>query len=265
MLMAAPVQNNNGSLLASGIGALGSVGSSLLSGIFNYASMAKQNEYAKDLMRYQWENFASPRAQAQAMAAAGINPAVAFGQGGSGFTSTPSPTMPSSSPPSMAGMMDIAGFVKAMAEAKKAGLESVGQQLENELAKQSFNERLKSFALQNNLSQEQINNLQQEWNKTTAEINALSTDRELKQLELDKYPELVSSILRQYKDRHNLDHQQFEALKEQLPVILNKLKAEEKILNVDADIAGSYKETMANLGIVGQAIQILTKLVGIFK
>ena len=60
MLMSAPVQNNNGSLLASGIGALGSVGSSLLSGVFNYASMAKQNEYAKDLMRYQWENFAFP-------------------------------------------------------------------------------------------------------------------------------------------------------------------------------------------------------------
>ena len=206
--MSAPVQNNNGSLLASGVGALGSVGSSLLSGIFNYASMAKQNEYAKDLMRYQWENFASPRAQAQAMAAAGINPAVAFGQGGSGFTSTPSPTMPSSSPPSMAGMMDIAGFVKAMAEAKKAGLESVGKDLENQYLQATQAERIRQVALQNHFTEEQTTKVIQEWNKTIGEINVLQKDAEIKQIDLDKHKELVNSIINHYVSQKNLNDEQ---------------------------------------------------------
>ena len=117
-------------VISSGIGALGSLGSSFLNGVFNRNSMKSQIEASKELMNYQWDKFQSPRAQVNSLASAGINPAVALGQGGSGFTATPSAAMPSSVPPQIGGIQDIAGFVKAMAEAKKAGLESVGQELQ---------------------------------------------------------------------------------------------------------------------------------------
>ena len=260
MPMSAPVQSNNGSLLASGIGALGSLGSSILNGAFNYLSMDKQQEMAKDLMNYQWEHFQSPKAQAQAMAAAGINPAVAFGQGGSGFTATPSPTMPSSSPPSFGGMTDIAGFVKAMAEAKKAGLESVGQDLENQYLQATQAERIRQIGLQNKFTEEQTTKVIQEWNKTIGEINVLQKDAEIKQIDLDKHKELVNSIINHYVSQKNLNDEQANSIKLQLPIILNKLKAEEKILNVDADIAESFKGTMSQLGIVGDVIKIIGQI-----
>ena len=53
--------------------------------------MQSQIDASKDLMKFEWDNFKSPKAQVSALAAAGLNPAVALGQGGSGFSATPSP------------------------------------------------------------------------------------------------------------------------------------------------------------------------------
>ena len=120
--MAAPVLLNP-QVVASGIGALGSLGSSFLNGMFNRSAMKDQIEASKELMDYQWDKFQSPLAQVNALAHAGINPSVALGQGGSGFTATPSASMPTSVPPQIGGISDIASFVKAMAEAKKADVD----------------------------------------------------------------------------------------------------------------------------------------------
>ena len=105
-------------VVASGVGAIGSLASSFLNGAFNRSSIASQVEASKDLMKYQWDNFMSPRAQVNSMAAAGINPAVALGQGGTGFSASPSVGMPSSSPPQISGISDIGSFASAIALTK---------------------------------------------------------------------------------------------------------------------------------------------------
>lgn len=118
--MSAPIDLNPKSvLLSSGIGALGSLGSAVLGGILNRSNMAAQVEKSKELMQYQWDHFQSPKAQVNALAAAGLNPAVALGQGGSGFTATPSAAMPTSQPVPVPDIGTIGQFVQAMAMAKK--------------------------------------------------------------------------------------------------------------------------------------------------
>lgn len=119
--MAAPKQDSS-QLVASGIGALGSIGSTILNGILNRDSMDRQVAASKELMDYEWDKFKSPRAMVGALAAAGINPAVAFGNN-SGAVATPSPVMPSSSVPQLGIVPDVATFVKAMVEAKKANVD----------------------------------------------------------------------------------------------------------------------------------------------
>lgn len=149
--MAAPLLLNP-QVLASGIGAIGSLGSSLLGGLMNRNNMAKQVQASKDLMDYEWEKYKSPSAQVNALAAAGINPAVALGQGGSGFTATPSPVMPTAPnfvPPSIGDvssfMLALANAKKMEADAKKAGVETKNIEVETQ-AKQFDLELSKIFA-----------------------------------------------------------------------------------------------------------------------
>ena len=111
--MAAPILSNP-QVISSGIGALGSLGSSFLGGILNQKNMDSQVQRSKELMKYQWDNFQSPKAQVSALAAAGINPAVALGQGGSGFSATPSASMPTSQAIPVPQIGDVGQFVFAI-------------------------------------------------------------------------------------------------------------------------------------------------------
>ena len=269
--MSAPVQNNNGSLLASGIGALGSVGSSFLSGILNYASMAKQNEYAKDLMRYQWENFASPRAQAQAMAAAGINPAVAFGQGGSGFTATPSPTMPSSSPPSMAGMMDIAGFVKAMAEAKKAGLESTAQEMQNQITSATMADAIKAVGLKNSWTESEITKIDQEVSKMTGELNLMHTQAELNQKQIEWFDKVQTAEINKLKASAayenamaGLSGSQKKLLDDTLEDLKKYANYNQQYLEKMVALLDKYGDAQAIVGMISQVVSSASDFIGNF-
>lgn len=250
-------------IIASGIGAIGSLGSTFLNGMFNRDSMDRQVQASKDLMKYEWDNFKSPRAQVGALASAGINPAVAFGSN-SGAIATPTPVMPQSIPPQF-DFSSIGSFVKAMADAKKAGLESVAQNLENTFIERTLEDRVKAAALANDFTEEQIVKTQQEVSKIVADQNVLRHEAEIKRIDAEKHKDLLDWQIQRYRDEHNLDKQQFDALKEQLPVILDKLKHEEEILDVDASIAQGYKSSMAQLGVVGDAIKIIMNLVKIFK
>ena len=66
------------------IGAGAAFGLAGLNQAMNRENMSYQTAQAKELMRYQYDNFMSPYAQAKSYADAGISPAQAFGSGGSG-------------------------------------------------------------------------------------------------------------------------------------------------------------------------------------
>ena len=69
-----------------------------LNNIVNRSNMDYQVEQAKQLAKYQWDNFQSYPAQVRSMIKAGLNPSALLGQGGSGTTASPSINMPTSSP-----------------------------------------------------------------------------------------------------------------------------------------------------------------------
>ena len=76
-------------------------------------------------MKYQWDNFSSPSAQARSYAAAGFNPAAALGNGN--ITSS-SPSAPSVTSPQFSlgieNLSELGSFMKSVADAKKAGVDT---------------------------------------------------------------------------------------------------------------------------------------------
>ena len=105
--------------------ALISTGAGLINNLFAKEALRDQVSAQKDLMDYQWKNFASPLAQAQSYAAAGFNPAVAMGNGN--ITSMqPSASAPTAPVYSLGvdNLDTIGNFIRSVAEAKKAGVDT---------------------------------------------------------------------------------------------------------------------------------------------
>lgn len=120
-------------LIGAGVAAGGSLLNTGLNALFNGTNKSNarySQELQKDLMDYQWSKYGSPKAQAQAYAEAGFNPAVAFGQGGL------SAAQPSVKAPEVASTgnvvtpMDITNDILALAQAKKAGVETKNLEIE---------------------------------------------------------------------------------------------------------------------------------------
>lgn len=148
------------------LGALAFGGGAALNSWAN--SQNRENaEYSLDLqkrlMDYEWKNFNSPKAQAQSLAEAGVNPAVAFGQGGFGRGVSPSGSAPelAQSDIGLSGQ-DFANTILALSQAKKAGSESAGVELDNIVKKNTLDEQIKSVALANHWTSEQTAKVTQE-------------------------------------------------------------------------------------------------------
>lgn len=252
-------------VVASGVGALGSIGSSFLNAAFNRSAMKDQLAASKELMDYQWQKFQSPLAQVNSLAAAGINPAVALGQGGSGFTATPSAAMPTSVPPQIGGISDLGSFVKALAEAKKANLEGVGKQLENTFNEQTLSDRVKAVGLQNRWTESNIVKVDQEISKIVADINVLQHDAEIRRIDAEKHSELIDKTIASYVAANNLSNQQANEIRTLLPEKLNQLQNQNIIQGVEADIQSDYGGTIKSLGVVGQVLNVISNLIKALK
>lgn len=252
-------------VVASGIGALGSIGSSFLNAAFNRSAMNDQIAASKELMDYQWQKYQSPLAQVNALAAAGINPAVALGQGGSGYTATPSAAMPTSVPPQIGGISDLGSFVKALADAKKANLEGVGKQLENQFNEQTLNDRVHSVALENAWTAANTMKVNQEISKIVADINVLQYDADLRKIDAEKHAELIDKTIASYVAANNLNNAQAKEIKQLLPEKLNQLKNQNIIQGVEANIQSDYGGTIKSLGVVGQVLNVISNLIKALK
>ena len=257
------------------LGLLGAAGGQVIGSVANSIignQQAKSNaQYSmnmqKDLLDYQWEKFGSPKAQLDSYAQAGINPIVALGQGSvrGASPSVSSPQVSTAPVPFDLGLQNMPNALLAAAEANKAGLEAEGQKLLNDYNTQTMVERVRSVALANHWTEENTTKVIQDWNKTIGEINILEKDAAIKQIDLDKHARLVDSLIDSYASKANFDKEQTNQLRQQLPLILDKLKNEVDILSVDADIANSFKATTATLGVVGQGIKVLQTLLKILK
>lgn len=104
---------------------LGDLGLAGVNAGFSLVGNAIANKNARDNLDYQMERYYSPQAQVRNLAAAGINPAVAFGNQSPVFSGGGTMQMPSNA---LAGigttsLTDLANYMNAETNAKKAGAE----------------------------------------------------------------------------------------------------------------------------------------------
>lgn len=275
MFMGAPIWSNP-QVVASGIGALGSVGSSLLGGVIGRSNMDAQVKRSKELMQYEWEHFKSPQAQVSALAAAGINPAVALGQGGSGFTATPTPSMPSNPNIPMPNIGDVGQFVLAMANAKKAGLESVGQKLENDFNQSVLAERIRSVGLQNKWTEEQTAKCTQEvglmsgqFNEIQKRIEVMEQERQLTEKNVkwfDRHMKAEINDLRasaEYKDAlKGLTDSQKELLDRTMDDLCDITSYQADQMDKIVSLLDKYGDAQAIVGMLSQVVGSASDLIG---
>lgn len=163
------------------------------------ASMVGTNYAAKkqkELMDYQWNNYQSPAAQVRNMAAAGVNPAVAFGNQAPIISS--SPNVPSVEAPQFGigttSLADLSGYIKSLADAKKAGADTNLAEREAEVKK------IESERQEFELNMRKLFGPKQEWiNLSTAAANlrlaTLSGDNAQIQKEMGVYTKAKEAAL----------------------------------------------------------------------
>ena len=107
-----------------GKGAAGTIVNGALNTGLGLLGQSIVNKQARDNYQWQYDNFLSPKAQVKSLTAAGLNPAAAFGNNApvlnSGGLSVPANPLGGIGTSSLS---DIANYINAKAQAKKAGAE----------------------------------------------------------------------------------------------------------------------------------------------
>lgn len=156
----------------------------------------------KELMDYQFKNYTSPKAQVSNLAAAGINPAVAMGNQSPVFSSAPSPgsVHPAQFGIGTTSLTDLANYMLAKANAQKAGVETEGTELDNEVKRRTLDDRVKQIGLQNHWTEEQTAKVSQEigllsgqFNEIQQRIENMRSEKQLTDKQVSWYDRNISA------------------------------------------------------------------------
>lgn len=180
---------------------LGSLGMSAAQGFLNsvgsvVSSKIQSSQQMKD-WRDQWNTAYSPQAQVRNLAAAGINPAVAFGQNAPVLASGPS--VPSVAAPSIGvqGLSDVGSYIQALANAKLAGASEKKTQAETD---RIFAEK-DAVELQNQITREYgLKQAAELLAKTSKEVALLASQDDVAKSEkaLNDFKALTEQVLAAY-------------------------------------------------------------------
>lgn len=189
------------------VGILGSIAAGAVNQGIAGANSDKAFERQKELMALQqqyavenWQrenNYNTPAAQKARLKAAGLNPDLMYGNGAAGLQagSIAAPTAPSAP---MAQTVPIGNPIAegaqaalAINQAKKAGSEAIGQNIENEYALKTLDARIDQIAIDNNWKKEDTNRIKeatakimQETDMIVGQMNLMLRDQDLKEQEL---------------------------------------------------------------------------------
>lgn len=261
------------------LGTLAAAGGAAMNSIAN--DQNKRNaQYSmnlqKDLLDYQWEKFDSPKAQLDSYAKAGINPAVALGQGSMRGAS------PSASAPEVAQVgqsaTDTANTILALSQAKKAGSEAAGEDLNNRVKEATLDELIKTPALANKYTQEQTAALTQSIGLMSANFQKIQQDIEnaksekkltdekvkwfAKEMEA-KISDLKSSA--KYKEAiANLTDSQRDLLDRTMDDLVSITGYQKDYQKAVVDLLGKYGDAQAIVGMISQVAGSAADLIGNF-
>lgn len=243
--------------------------------------LAAQQSFAQKQIDKQY-NYNDLSSQIQRLEENGLNKNLVYGSGMTDVlapqtATTSAPSAPQAQPVDVANMMlASANVVKAIAEAKKAGAEAAGQNLENQYNQATMEERVKAVGLQNSWTEEQTAKMTQEVSYIVGQQNALQvqidnlrkegklTDKEIKWFDQEmsaKIAELKSSADYQ-RAQANLTKTQ----KEQLDALFDDTK---RLLSSNANLAEKTVTLLDRYGdaqaIVGMATQLLGSISDLLK
>lgn len=253
--------------------------------------MRIQNQYAIDNWNRE-NNYNTPSAQMQRLRDAGLNPNLVYGQGSgslqAGSIDTPSaPSAPMAvSPDFSKSIMDGANAALAIAQAKKAGSETIAQNIENEYNQKTLEDRINKVSLENNWTKEQTKKakeetayLQEQFGELVARINSLKIRNEIDSKTLDNWDREFNNRMREMDDRHAMSYEERRRLSSTFDdfVRLCKFQADgadltnqgtewsNKLLQQTWEFNSSYQDINNSLGLFGKLINILVSIVKLGK
>lgn len=272
---------------------LAGAGASLLGNALNSASSSRAASQAfsrqKELLALQqqyydhnWQrdaNYNDPRSQMSRLKAAGLNPNLVYGNGVQGMTDPSTPMSAAGAAPMAvttpgnlgAAVSDAVNAAVGIQQAKKAKSETIANDIENQYNLSVLGERIKAVGLANKWTEAQIKQakeqtalLAQEYNKVTAEINVMSTNREV----FDKtWKERFEKEMREYDDKHKLSQEEWKRLRDTYDSFVELSKNNADKSKWDAllqkfvyDSDNDFKNFERSLGIFGAMIKIASKL-----
>lgn len=256
--------------------ALVGAGANLVGGavnnIVNRSNMGYQVDKAKELMQYQWDKFQSYPAQVESMTKAGLNPAALLGQGGSGLASGPSVNMPTSQPIDMGlGSNSLVNAIQTLALAKKTGLESEAQNLQNEITYRQFDSLVHKVALENSWTEGQTIKTSHEINKILGEIAINANMNELEKKKVDWFERHMKAEISELMG--SAEYQKAmagltDSNKKLLDDTMNDLKSitgyNKEYLQKLVQLLDKYGDAQAIIGMVSQVVSSASDFIGNF-
>lgn len=237
-----------------------------------------QNEMGKNNAEWQWNRFYSPKAQLSNLAEAGINPAVAFGNQSPVLTTGGQMTMPDV--PALGigttALAEIGTYLNAKANAEKAGVETEGTVLDNEVKRRTFDDRVKQIGLQNHWTAEQTAKVTQEigllsgqFNEIQQRIENMRSEKSLTDKKVAWYERTISAEIAdmqasaEYKKAvaglTDSQKQLLDDTMEDLKTITNlNLQQMEKIVS----LLDKYGDAQAIVGMLSQIVGSASDLIG---
>lgn len=237
--------------------------------------MGLQQQYAVE----NWEReiaYNDPSAQMARLKAAGLNPNLVYGNGSIQGLESPQISAPSSPSAPMRQLFDLgnpilegAQAAQGIAMAKKAGAEGIGQEIENQYLSKTLQDRIAKVSADLELTKDQSSKLKQEFNLIQGQINILSTERELREIDKKHYEDEWQKRLQEYRDKHNISAEEYSrmmAIHDDFVKLAkeNATKAEwdAKISQLTFENQQNFQAIEKSLGVVGQVLKMIMSILG---
>lgn len=263
------------------LGALAAAGGAAMNSIANEQNKSNA-QYSlamqKDLLDYQWKKFNSPKAQVDSLVDAGLNPSVAFGQGGMrGIAPSGQAPQLSQSDIGLSGQ-DMANTILALSQAKKAGSDAAGVDLDRKIKEATLDDLIKAPALANKYTQEQTAALTQSIGLMSANFQKIQQDIENAKSEKQLTDEKVKWFAKEmeakisdlkssakYKDAiANLTDSQRDLLDRTMDDLVQITGYQKDYQKAVVDLLNKYGDAQAIVGMISQVAGSAADLIGNF-
>ena len=238
--------------------------------------MALQNQYAVE--NWARENrYNTPAEQRKRLEAAGLNPDLMYGSGGVGNLagSIDSPSAPSAP---MAPTMDFSKAVDSavsaavgVAQAKKAGSETIKQDIENKYLSQTIEAALDNTKAMTDLSKEQraevamkCQNLSAEWNLMQAQIDNAKKEGNLLDKQVKTFDRRMNAEIDYMIAQSDMTKLEKTILSENKDNLIKLCKGQADLASTTAELASKYGDAQAIVGMLTQVVGAATDLLGAF-